>query len=768
MWGGYILEQTRAGSLLDAAGAMQQRLPADGRVVIGSGTARIPLLNFGTGNVTQWLLDGGRGIDTTSERNHKESSVSQTMKTLPRLGLSRSDIFITSKVMCLPSVFSPGHLGKPANNQTNDALNDIRSSGVGYLDLLLLWFPCSSFGATVAAYRRLEPLVANGLVHALGVSNFNASALEALVARVTVKPAINQCGMSIAGHRNSAWGSNAATVRRSRELGIVYSAYSPVGGVTHVQSNIMSSSIVNEIADQHKVTPAQIAVLWLVQQGIPVVTSTKSTAHMRDALRVLDLKLDAGEMTRLADIPDACDEREGNNHCKKAASTATAPVRASADLGSLEAPARNVAAARLQLDCDVASVPVSVRNAQLELKRLWNQSVSEWPFGAVKLKGRREETVDISSTCLVFDGPWAALGTRGVLAHYPCMCSEGASEPAKAGLRHWVGLFVSHHSSETEVVAHHRWVQLEVNRSLFAPVRRNRCGEAERDLLQSMEHGLTTYKVAHAASDEHVWQLATMFCNATHLSSGGFSEVVFWECAHGVGHGVYHYVATTSILKPTWPPHGGFRACRPPRPHSLWLTETDIRRMDRVCAMAPSRELALRCAEGGYHSYFKGLPVGWRAQEHVCSQDDLYIAAGCYLHFFTPEGTANESATDFCIGPSLAAYGESNRIGCIFGAAGAVMPYRDERFDSVKCRAFGKPSPWDGATAPELLRRRELACTAGLAFKARQLRGWQVCDEATMQRCSTHTWLPSCGGCLPLSERYEKIDSVMGRRALQY
>ena len=173
--------------------------------------------------------------------------------------------------------------------------------------------------------------------------------------------------------------------------------------------------------------------------------------------------------------------------------------------------------------------------------------------------------------------------------------------------------------------------------------------------------------------------------------------------------------------------------------------------MDRVCAMAPSRELAFRCAEGGYHSFFKGLPAEWRSEVHVCAQDDVYIAAGCYLHFFTPEGKANASATEFCSGPRLAAYGESNRIGCIFGAAGAVVPYRGERFDSVKCRQFGQPSSWDRATSAELLRRRELACMAGVAFGAHQLRAFQVCDETTAQRCASHSWSPSCGACLPLS-----------------
>ncbi len=73
---------------------------------------------------------------------------------------------------------------------------------------MLVHWPCSSLDDTVSTYRALEPLVYSGVARAIGISNFNASAIEALLPRVSVRPVVNQCGFSIAGHDESTslWG----------------------------------------------------------------------------------------------------------------------------------------------------------------------------------------------------------------------------------------------------------------------------------------------------------------------------------------------------------------------------------------------------------------------------------------------------------------------------------------------------------------------------------------------------------------------------------
>ena len=61
-----------------------------------------------------------------------------------------------------------------------------------------------------------------------------------------------------------------------------------------------------------RVSPAQVALRWLVQQGIAVVTATRSAAHMAEALAVPRFALAREEMAALEAEPDACGQREGN------------------------------------------------------------------------------------------------------------------------------------------------------------------------------------------------------------------------------------------------------------------------------------------------------------------------------------------------------------------------------------------------------------------------------------------------------------------------
>ena len=56
-----------------------------------------------------------------------------------------------------------------------------RSTSCGFVDLALLHFPCSRFEDTLRAYKVLVDARDRGLTRAIGVSNFNASLLQALL-----------------------------------------------------------------------------------------------------------------------------------------------------------------------------------------------------------------------------------------------------------------------------------------------------------------------------------------------------------------------------------------------------------------------------------------------------------------------------------------------------------------------------------------------------------------------------------------------------------
>ena len=94
---------------------------------------------------------------------------------------------------------------------------------------MLIHWPCGTVEETMAAYRALEDMHAAGKARAIGISNsnFNATMVKTVVQAAKVKPAINQCGFSIAEHSQGAWGRDDATVAACRQHGIHYEACVP-------------------------------------------------------------------------------------------------------------------------------------------------------------------------------------------------------------------------------------------------------------------------------------------------------------------------------------------------------------------------------------------------------------------------------------------------------------------------------------------------------------------------------------------------------------
>merc|ERR1711957_195160 len=112
-----------------------------------------------------------------------------------------------------------------------------------------------------------EEFALAGKARAIGISNFNASDIDALYAAgLRVPPAVNQVGFSIGNHKNSAHGSDFETLAKCKERNITFSAYSPLGGLSGV--DVLGNSIVYNIGQRYGKSSAQVALRWLTQQGV--------------------------------------------------------------------------------------------------------------------------------------------------------------------------------------------------------------------------------------------------------------------------------------------------------------------------------------------------------------------------------------------------------------------------------------------------------------------------------------------------------------------
>ena len=223
--------------------------------------------------VAQALEAGYRHIDTAAAYRN-ESGVGAA---IARSGLPREDIFITTKLR-------NGEQGSPraAFEASRKAL------GVDWVDLYLIHWPVPSQGLFTQAWKELESLYAQGLIRAIGVSNFLLVPLDELLKKSTVVPAVNQ----IESHPTF---QQAALAQKSRDHGIAVEAYSPLG-----QGRDLGNEVVAELADRHGATPAQLVLAWHLGLGNIVIPKTVSPERMRENLAAARIKLSSADLERIS------------------------------------------------------------------------------------------------------------------------------------------------------------------------------------------------------------------------------------------------------------------------------------------------------------------------------------------------------------------------------------------------------------------------------------------------------------------------------------
>ena len=87
------------------------------------------------------------------------------------------------------------------------------------------------------------------------------------------------------------------TVAACKAAGITYSAYSPLGGVTRY--DVLHDPVATAIGAAHNRSSAQVALRYLTQRGIPLITASDKEAHVASDLASFELTLSDGEMAGL-------------------------------------------------------------------------------------------------------------------------------------------------------------------------------------------------------------------------------------------------------------------------------------------------------------------------------------------------------------------------------------------------------------------------------------------------------------------------------------
>ncbi|QSG07932.1 aldo/keto reductase [Halapricum desulfuricans] len=248
-------------------------LPDGELPVVGKGTYRLDGETARTA-VSAALETGYTHIDT-AEGYHNEDEIGDVLA-----DHDREDLFVTSKVL--------------AKNLDYESVIDACEStldrlGTEYLDLYLIHWPnpAISLRETLNAMATLHD---RGLVRNVGVSNFSRYQLSAALHISDVPIAVNQ----IEFH---PYLQRPELVEYCQANDVVVEAAAPLA-----RTEVLDDPAIEEIADKHDRTPAQVVLRWALDHDVVVLPRSTSEGHIRQNFELFGWELDPEDRRRIDDL----------------------------------------------------------------------------------------------------------------------------------------------------------------------------------------------------------------------------------------------------------------------------------------------------------------------------------------------------------------------------------------------------------------------------------------------------------------------------------
>jgi 2,5-diketo-D-gluconate reductase B len=230
-------------------------------------------------SVSQALALGYRAVDTAQIYGN-EAEVGQA---IAASGVARSELFLTTKIWT--ENLAAGKLSASLEQS-------LGKLGTDHVDLTLIHWP--SPGAAVPLAETLDALMAaraKGLTRRIGVSNFNIALLQEAIAAVgAANIATNQIELS-------PYLQNRQVAGFAQKHGIHITSY-----MTLAYGKLLKDPLLEQIAQRHGATVAQVALAWAMQLGYAVIPSSTKKANLESNLRAPALRLTDEDMVNIASL----------------------------------------------------------------------------------------------------------------------------------------------------------------------------------------------------------------------------------------------------------------------------------------------------------------------------------------------------------------------------------------------------------------------------------------------------------------------------------
>lgn len=249
----------------------------------------IPPIGFGTckmkdgegciEKIQQALRIGYRHIDTAFIYKN-EKSVGEGIR---KSGVARDEIFLTSKLWNTDRGY------RSAKVAIKESLSRLKTD---YLDLYLIHWPIVE-GQSKAwkqenldTWKALEEAYQEGVLKAIGVSNFKPHHLEPLM-KSEVRPMVNQ----IEVHPGQM---QEETLAYCKQNDVIVEGWGPLG-----RGLMLEKEELKKIGTRHQKSVAQVCIRWALQNGVLPLPKTENKERMQENLQVFDFALSQKEMEEI-------------------------------------------------------------------------------------------------------------------------------------------------------------------------------------------------------------------------------------------------------------------------------------------------------------------------------------------------------------------------------------------------------------------------------------------------------------------------------------
>lgn len=239
----------------------------------------MPMIGLGTFPMHRWELVravyyakriGYRNFDTAWKYGN-ERALNWAMKFSM---MNRKEYFLTSKIEWVQ---------KQQGSVRKALTGTLQRLGTNYLDLYLIHWPKS--GYYIDMWKEMEELYQEGLIRAIGVSNFLQPHLERLLAECSMIPAVNQIELN-------PLNTQKTLISFCKDQGIQMMAHTPLAKGSPL---LFNNEILKDIASHHHKSVAQIVLRWIIQQNIIICPKSSHKENLKSNIDIFDFLLSEEE-----------------------------------------------------------------------------------------------------------------------------------------------------------------------------------------------------------------------------------------------------------------------------------------------------------------------------------------------------------------------------------------------------------------------------------------------------------------------------------------